>query len=143
MADIHNQITRSYNMAQIRSKNTGPELLVRKFLYANKIRYRLHVKKLPGTPDIVIKNSSLIIFVNGCFWHSHKNCRKATMPISNSHYWQNKLSQNIEKDAIVIAQLQSSGWQVITVWECELEKSKIEITLMKLLAMIRTVTQEK
>ena len=120
MADILSKTQRSYNMSRIRGKNTKPEILVRKGLHACGFRFRLHNKKLPGSPDIVLPKYGVAIMVNGCFWHGHKGCRFATRPKSNVEFWETKIARNRHRDEITTAHLEALGWHVITVWECEL-----------------------
>ena len=108
-------------MASIRSKDTKPEVIVRKFLFAHGYRFRIHVKRLPGTPDIVLKKYRTCIFVNGCFWHGHKGCRYATKPQTNPEFWEAKIARNRHRDEVTEAHLEALGWTVITVWECELK----------------------
>ncbi len=134
--DVHDKKTRSYNMSQIKSKNTKPEEMVRKYLFSHGFRYRKNDKRLPGTPDIVLPKYRTVIFVNGCFWHGHENCRYFVMPKSNIEYWQNKISRNIKRDKENDESLTASGWQVLTVWECQLKKPVREQTLSKLAASI-------
>ncbi|MBW6536770.1 MAG: very short patch repair endonuclease [Mariniphaga sp.] len=116
-------------MKNIRSKNTTPELLVRMFLHNNGYRYRLHDKKLPGKPDLVLKKYNTVIFVNGCFWHGHINCKEAKKPKSNSEFWENKIKRNQQRDKKNTNSLIQLGWNVLTIWECQLNKDKIESTL--------------
>jgi DNA mismatch endonuclease (patch repair protein) len=122
-------------MSRIRGKNTKPEVIVRKLLTAMGIRYRLHVKKLPGRPDVVIGKRNAVIFVHGCFWHCHKGCRDGRIP--KSTYWQKKLLGNQARDKMHLKNLQKDGWKVLTLWECRLEKrldnsrKKIERFLQK------------
>lgn len=125
-------------MSRIRGKDTKPEIMVRKYLYSNSIRYRLH-KKLPGKPDIVIAKKKLAIFVNGCFWHGHVNCKDAGIPKSNTAFWQDKIGGNIERDAKNCLELEQEGWEVLTVWECEINKDfdKTMTSLMKSLRLGR------
>ncbi len=132
MADRHSKETRSYNMSQIKSSNTKPEEIVRKYLFSHGLRYRKNDKRYPGKPDIVLPKYNTIVFVHGCFWHQHQNCRYATMPSSNVEFWSNKLAANIERDRRVEKELISSGWKVITVWECQLKKETQEQTLTTL-----------
>lgn len=106
-------------MSRIRSKNTGPEKAVRKILSELGFRYRLHAKQLPGKPDIMIKKSKTAIFINGCFWHQHKDCKRKTMPKSNRSYWKPKLERNVAKQKTDIKALQKDDWKVGIVWECE------------------------
>lgn len=120
MADIVNKAVRSRMMASIRGKNTLPEMIVRKFLHRNGFRYRLHVCRLPGSPDLVLPKYELAIFVHGCFWHRHAGCCYATTPDQNSEKWQCKFDQNIERDKRNIAQLREKGWRVMVIWECGL-----------------------
>lgn len=125
---------RSWNMSRIRGKNTAPEMLVRRFLYSQGIRYRLHAK-LPGKPDIVIRKNKAAIFINGCFWHGH-NCKFAVTPKSNTNFWQSKISGNVERDQRNRQQLEVDGWKVLTVWECELEKDR-DRTLQNILSFMK------
>jgi DNA mismatch endonuclease (patch repair protein) len=116
-------------MKNIRSKNTTPELIVRKFLYNKGYRYRLHDKKLPGKPDIVLRKFNTVIFINGCFWHGHKNCSEAKKPKSNSEFWKTKIVSNQQRDRKNIESLSKLGWRVLTIWECQLQKDLMESTL--------------
>lgn len=134
MADKLTPAKRSWNMSRIKGKNTKPELLVRKFLFAQGIRYRIHTT-LPGRPDIVIKKKRIAVFVNGCFWHGHTECKDAGIPKSNTAFWQNKIGGNVERDTRNRLKLEQDGWKVITLWECELGKDR-EITLENTLNMI-------
>lgn len=127
--DNHDKATRSYNMSRIRSTNTKPEELVRKYLFSKGLRYRKNDKRYCGKPDIVLPKYNTIIFVNGCFWHGHEGCRYFVMPKSNLEYWNNKIRRNIDRDKQNIEKLKSEGWKVIVVWECELIKSRKEDTL--------------
>jgi len=132
MADMHSKETRSFNMSRIRSKNTKPELHVRGFLFANGFRYRLHEKKLPGKPDLVLPKFKTVIFVHGCFWHGHEGCRFASTPKSNVDYWIPKIEGNTIKDNDAIQLLKKVGWKVIIIWECELKKAQADFTLSNL-----------
>jgi len=133
MADVHNKQTRGYNMSQIKAKNTKPEMLVRKFLHANCFRYTLHNKKLPGKPDIVLPKYKTIIFIHGCFWHGHANCKYFVVPKTRTKWWLNKIAANKASDEKVVKALRKDGWKVITVWECKLKPSKAERTLSYLM----------
>lgn len=124
MADVHSKAVRSYNMSRIRGKDTKPEMLVRKFLFVNGYRYRLHDKRLPGKPDIILPKYKTVIFVHGCFWHQHKDCKNARKPSSNTEYWTEKLKKNTEKDALHVNALIALGWKVLTIWECEISKDQ-------------------
>ena len=119
-------------MSHIRSKDTRPELIVRKELWNRGFRYRLNVKKLPGTPDIVIAKYRTAIFVNGCFWHGHSGCSKYVMPKSNVKFWKDKIARNQERDMINAQRLESIAWNVITVWECEITKSNLPKTMARI-----------
>ena len=133
MADNHSKEVRSINMSHIRSTNSKPEEIVRKYLFAEGFRYRKNVKKLPGCPDIVLPKYKTVIFVNGCFWHKH-DCPRFVWPSSNQDYWRPKILRNIERDNQSRKELETLGWKVITVWECELKKNVLNETLGKLIA---------
>lgn len=133
MVDVHSKETRSFNMSRIKNKNTKPEIIVRKFLYQNGFRYRLHSKDLPGKPDIVLKKYKTVIFVHGCFWHGHEGCKYFVIPKTRTQWWLDKINRNKEKDDESCSQLMEDNWKIILIWECELKKDKIEITLTKLL----------
>jgi len=133
MADNRTAAQRSYNMSRIRSTNTKPELQVRRFLFSNGIRYRLHSKKLPGKPDIVINKLRTVVFVHGCFWHGHKNCKFTKIPKTNTKFWSNKIHANSERDIRNERALKKLGWRVFIIWECELLQKKVEKTLERLL----------
>ncbi|WP_183682788.1 MULTISPECIES: very short patch repair endonuclease [unclassified Janthinobacterium] len=120
--DIVDSETRSRMMSGIQSKNTKPEMAVRRYLHGQGFRYRLHVRKLPGSPDLVLPKYRVVIFVHGCFWHQHAGCRFATQPASNTERWKTKFQNNLERDAKNLAALQTTGWRVIVVWECELKR---------------------
>lgn len=130
MGDIVDRETRSRMMSGIRAKNTKPELLVRKYLHAKGLRFRLHVKELPGKPDLVFPKYKTVVFVHGCFWHRHAGCKYATTPSSREHFWTNKLSENVARDAYQIAALGELGWRVFVVWECELRDGIARLDLL-------------
>jgi len=132
MADVHNTATRSYNMSRIKGKNTKPEMLVRKFLFANGFRYRLNVKTLPGKPDIVLPKYKTVIFINGCFWHGHEGCRYFTIPKTRTEFWLTKISDTQKRDREAENQLNEMGWKVVTVWECQLKGLELSQTLISL-----------
>lgn len=115
-------MTRSQNMARVKSKNTKPEVFLRKLLWHKGFRYRLNYKELPGSPDLYIPKYRVAIFVNGCFWHMHENCRYSSIPKSNYEFWKNKLEGNVERDKKNYAQLESMGIKVIVVWGCEIKR---------------------
>ena len=131
MADNHSKEVRSMNMSHIRSKNSKPEELVRKYLFSKGFRYRKNVKTLPGCPDIVLPKYKTVIFVNGCFWHKH-DCPRFVWPSTNEEYWRPKIMGNVERDKRNLAELQQLGWTALTVWECELKKKVIDATLDQL-----------
>lgn len=134
MADVHSKETRSYNMSRIKSGNTKPEMIVRRFLFKHGLRYRLHQKDLPGKPDIVLKKYKTVIFVHGCFWHSHKGCKYAVIPKTRTDWWSAKINKNVTNDESVLKRLSDIGWKVIVIWECMLkgsESDKILYTLLK------------
>ena len=124
-------------MSCIKNKNTKPEDIVAKYLFSQGFRYRRNVKKLPGTPDIVLKKYNTVIFVNGCFWHMHEGCDYFVWPKDNAEFWRDKLLRNKERDTQKIGQLKTLGWKVITVWECQLKHKNLEITMESLIAIIR------
>ena len=136
MADVHNVATRSYNMSRIRGKNTKPEMLVRKYLFAHGFRYRLHSKNLPGKPDIVLPKYKTVIFVHGCFWHGHKDCKYFVVPKTRTDWWLNKINGNKANDAKKEQALEQAGWKVLVVWECQLKPGKLEKTLGELILEI-------
>lgn len=118
MVDVVSPADRSRMMAGIKGKNSQPELLVRRLLFASGYRFRLHRRDLPGTPDIVMPGSKVAIFVHGCFWHMHRGCRYAKMPATRPDFWKAKLEANVERDSRAVEKLQALGWRVLCVWEC-------------------------
>ncbi len=141
MADIFSEEKRSLIMGRIRGKDTRPEMIVRRFLYAQGFRYRLHDKRLPGKPDLVLKKYRSVIFVNGCFWHGHPHCKTGTrMPKTRTAWWTNKISNNRKRDLKKISDLLSLSWNVITIWECDLKPQKKEQTLLRL---VKTLQRNK
>jgi len=139
MADKHSKETRSYNMSRIRSTNTKPEETVRKYLFSKGFRYRKNDLKLPGKPDIVLPKYKTVIFVNGCFWHKHEGCRYFVWPKNNADFWREKIERNIARDIQVYRLLESEGWRIIVVWECELKQGKAEERLMRLCEELRNI----
>lgn len=137
--DVHNKESRSYNMSRIKGRKTKPEEIVAKYLFSQGFRYRRNVKKLPGTPDIVLKKYKTVIFVNGCFWHMHEGCKYFVWPKDNSEFWKNKLLANKERDEKEKKGIEELGWKVIVVWECQLKKAERERTLNWLVEKIREV----
>lgn len=136
MADVFTKKKRSEVMSKIRSTNTKPELIVRKYLFSKGFRFRIHQKNLPGKPDIVLKQHNTVVLVNGCFWHGHENCKIFKMPQTKQSYWKPKIKNNINKDFQNRKVLHKLGWNVIVVWECQLKKSKLERTLQKIVDKI-------
>lgn len=134
--DVHDKKTRSYNMSCIKGKKTRPEEIVAKYLFSQGFRYRRNVKKLPGTPDIVLKKYRTVIFVNGCFWHMH-GCKYFVWPADNAEFWRKKLIANKERDEREYTELIALGWKIIIVWECQLKHGNSENTLEKLAAALR------
>ena len=139
MADVHTPEQRSYNMSRIRGKNTKPEELVRKYLFAQGFRYRKNDNRLPGKPDIVLPKYKTVIFINGCFWHGHDGCRYFVWPKNNAEFWKEKISGNILRDKHNRQILSDQGWRVIEVWECELKKKSAQETLDHLVQELRNI----
>jgi DNA mismatch endonuclease (patch repair protein) len=124
-------------MSSIRGKNTRPEIMVRKGLNARWFRFRLHDKRLPGSPDVVLPKYRVAIMVNGCFWHGHMGCRYATRPKTNGEFWEAKIARNRHRDEVTNAHLEALGWHVINIWECELKgtssaASRLDVLLLKI-----------
>ena len=135
---------RHHCMSAIKSKNTKPELLVRKFLFSRGFRYRLNHPRLPGHPDLVLRKYRTVIFVNGCFWHGHEGCKYFRLPKSNTSFWETKITRNIERDKETTQALTALGWKVIRIWECELRnKSNRKAALNKLLNDITCSTVKR
>jgi DNA mismatch endonuclease (patch repair protein) len=134
MADIVDRATRSRMMSGIRAGNTKPERTVRSFLHRAGLRFRLHSRSLPGTPDLVLPRWRAVVFVHGCFWHRHPGCPKAYAPKSNRQFWMTKFRRNVTRDATTAAMLEAAGWRVFTVWECQLSRRN----LSRLVRSIRT-----
>ena len=128
---------RSYVMSRVHSKGTKPEIIVRKSLFKKGFRYRLNVKELPGSPDIVLPKYHTVIFVHGCFWHGHENCDYYSSPKSNVDFWKEKIKNNQKRDQEVWRQLEAKGWSVIIIWECQLKKALLDKTISCAEAEIR------
>jgi DNA mismatch endonuclease (patch repair protein) len=124
ITDIFTKEKRSEIMSRIKGKGTKPEILVRKFLFGHGFRYRLHDEKLPGKPDLVLSKYKSVIFVHGCFWHSHERCKAATLPKTNVEFWKKKIEQNVQRDRENIKALKEQGWNVIVVWDCEIKSKR-------------------
>jgi len=137
MVDVHSKEVRSYNMSQVKGKDTKPELLVRRFLFANGLRYRLYDKKLSGKPDIVLPKYKTVIFIHGCFWHGHENCKYSILPKTRTEFWSDKIEGNKKRDKANIEQLKSKGWNVLIIYGCELKGNKQEQTLDNILNSIQ------
>lgn len=116
------KIQRSILMSRVRNKDTAPELVVRKALFKAGLRYRIHVKTLPGSPDLVFHKYRCVVFVNGCFWHGHEGCRKARLPTSNERFWKEKIIRNKRHDSEVNERLNELGWRVIIIWQCQIKE---------------------
>ena len=130
MTDVHDKATRSYNMSRIKNKNNKPEILVRKFLFSNGFRYRLNDKRFPGKPDIVLPRYKTVIFVNGCFWHGHENCKYFKLPATRSDWWKEKIDKNKDNDLKNHLQLITAGYRVIIIWECEIKNKSFYTTII-------------
>lgn len=124
-------------MSHIKNKNTKPEVLVRRFLFANGCRFRLHRTDMPGKPDIVLPKYKTVIFVNGCFWHGHLDCKYATIPETNREFWDNKISRNKERDTVTYSLLKNMGWRVMVVWQCQLKPKTKDQTLQHLITELQ------
>lgn len=136
MADNHSKEVRSKNMSHIRSTNSKPEEIVRKYLFSKGFRYRKNVRTLPGCPDIVLPKYHTVILVNGCFWHKH-DCGRFVWPSSNTEYWIPKINRNVERDKQNHKKLIDMGWKVLIIWECELKKNVREDRLDRLIKEIK------
>lgn len=139
MADVHTPAQRSYNMSRVRSKDTKPELIVRRFLHAHGFRYKLHDKTLPGKPDLVLPKYKTVIFVHGCFYHGHENCRYFVIPKTRTDWWLDKINGNKRRDAENEAKLVEAGWRIITIFECGLKPKTKDATLSQLVETLNLV----
>ena len=143
MADVMTPEQRSRNMAAIKWKDTKPEIIVRKYLFSKGLRYRVNNRKLPGSPDIVLRKYKTVVFIDGCFWHGHKDCKYFRLPKSNVDFWRQKITMNTARDYANNVDLKLAGWRVIRIWECEIKtKAKREETLSRLFAMITGVPSD-
>lgn len=124
-------------MSRIRGKDTKPEMIVRQYLHNQGFRYRLHVKALPGKPDLVLPKYRAVIFIHGCFWHGHEGCRYYVVPKSRTEWWLEKIGRNKSNDTKAVRLLEEGGWRVVQIWECELKKAVRELTLKNLDSMLR------
>ncbi|MDE6543549.1 MAG: very short patch repair endonuclease, partial [Muribaculaceae bacterium] len=133
MTDVMTREQRSRCMAAIKSKNTKPEIIVRKFLFSKGLRYRINNRRLPGSPDIVLRKYNTVVFIDGCFWHGHEGCKSFHIPKSNADFWRHKIAMNIARDYANSVDLKLAGWRVLRIWECDIKtKAKREETLEKL-----------
>lgn len=132
MVDVHDKKTRSFNMSRIRSKDTQPEILVRKFLFGKGFRYKLHGRTLPGKPDLVLPKYKTVIFIHGCFWHGHEECKYFVIPKTRRKWWVEKIKRNKQIDAEHNKELMKMGWKIITVFECRLKPKNRDRTLNQL-----------
>jgi len=129
--DILDKEKRHQLMSKIRTKNTKPEMVVRHRLHSWGFRFRLHLKDLSGTPDIVLPKYKTVIFVNGCFWHHHEGCSKSNLPTTNEEFWRKKIIGNIDRDQRNILDLNKQGWHVLSIWECEVKNKTYEGILVE------------
>lgn len=135
MIDVVNSETRSRMMSHIRNRDTRPELALRKALHALGFRYRLHVSRITGRPDMALCRYRAVIFVHGCFWHRHEGCRFSTVPVTRPEFWKAKFEANVRRDSVVRKSLMKEGWRVATIWECSLRGSEQAAATAKLLAV--------
>jgi DNA mismatch endonuclease (patch repair protein) len=131
MIDHVNRGQRSVMMSAVRGKNTAPELVVRKAAHKFGLRFRLHSRKLPGRPDLVLRKWQTVVFVNGCFWHRHPGCKWTTIPKSNVRFWKRKFAENVLRDAANYARLTELGWRVVILWQCEVRTTKDADAVLK------------
>lgn len=138
ISDIYSIDKRSDIMSKVRQEGTKAEILIRRFLFSHGFRYRKNDKRYPGKPDIVLPKYRMIIFVHGCFWHGHVNCKAAELPKTNTDFWKKKISENIARDRKNIETLRKEGWNVITIWQCEIEiknkrKARLDLLLEEII----------
>jgi DNA mismatch endonuclease (patch repair protein) len=140
MSDVLSKEQRHRCMYSIRNKDTKPEYIVRKYLFAQGFRYRINVKSLLGKPDIVLRKYHTVILINGCFWHGHENCKYGHLPKSNTEFWKTKIRGNIERDKRDILELKKQGWNVIVIWQCEIRNIELQSErLAKLPSEIKSI----
>jgi DNA mismatch endonuclease, patch repair protein len=137
LADRIDKATRSRIMSAVRSVGTRPEMRVRSALHRQGFRFRLHIKQLPGTPDLVLRKYKAVIFINGCFWHQHTHCKHSHIPQTRSEFWQKKFNRNVARDQKVMYQLKVMGWRAAIIWECGLTKKMQEESLKRLALWLR------
>jgi DNA mismatch endonuclease (patch repair protein) len=138
MADIFSKEKRSEIMSRIRGKHTGPELVVRRALFAQGFRFRVHVKELPGKPDIVLPKYNSVVIVDGCFWHGHRKCKLFKMPKTRVTFWRQKIEGNRARDLKNQRKLRTLGWKVIRVWECQLSARRYQKTIERIIEKLQT-----
>jgi len=138
MVDVHNRQVRSFNMSQIKSKDTKPEMIIRRFLHSNGFRYRLYERKIVGCPDMVLPKFKTLIFINGCFWHGHIGCKYFVIPKTRTQWWLEKINKTRLRDDQTKSILLNENWNIITIWECELKNDKRKNTLNSLMAKIQS-----
>lgn len=144
MTDIMTPEQRSRCMAAVKSNDTKPEMIVRRYLHSLGFRYGLHNKKLPGSPDIILRRFKTVIFINGCFWHGHENCNNYRMPKSNVDFWQSKINRNRARDERNLNDLQKLGWRVIVIWECQLKTKELrEQTFHEILNILKSTNSNQ
>lgn len=136
MSDVHDKLTRSYNMSMVKGKNTTLERRVRRHIFLKGFRYKINDKRLPGSPDIVMPKYRTVIFVNGCFWHGHENCKYFRLPDTRTEWWKEKIEKTKERDQKNITELEELGWKVFVIWECEIKGVSIHDAVSKLLEKI-------
>lgn len=141
MTDIVDRATRSRMMSRIGQSDTAPEIIVRSHLHHAGLRFRIHVRRLPGTPDIVLPKWRVALFVHGCFWHRHRNCRFAYTPKSNRRFWLRKFAANVARDAEKTALLRRAGWRVLTIWECQLTPARLNKLVTSIVRQPSTSTR--
>jgi DNA mismatch endonuclease (patch repair protein) len=141
MRDRLSKARRSWNMSRIRGRDTGPERVVRSLLHRMGFRFRLHVKRLPGKPDIVLPRYRTVVFVHGCFWHRHRGCKNCTTPTNNREFWVKKLNGNAARDKLRSKSLAKMGWRAIVVWECEVERG-LELLRNRLRQSLRRAAKD-
>ncbi|MDE6400091.1 MAG: very short patch repair endonuclease [Muribaculaceae bacterium] len=131
MADKMTPEQRSRCMAAVKGKDTKPEMIVRKYLFSRGLRYRVNVRKLPGTPDIVLRKYKTVVFIDGCFWHGHEGCKHFRLPTSNEYFWRHKIAMNYARDYANNIELELAGWRVVRVWECEVKTKALQAETLR------------
>lgn len=139
MPDVFSEEKRRWIMSRVSQKDTKPEMTVRRAIHRMGFRYRLHVRKLPGTPDIVLPRHRKVVLVHGCFWHGHPGCKRASLPTTNPEFWRSKIERNMARDEAAVAELESQGWRVLVVWQCETRGESLETVLVNFLGRKGTV----